>query len=1768
MLGLSAAQYSMASDSIDDYASANEFELNDILQFAASTVVDIAVTAADSLTLGNFELNTRDALYGMGAGMGLGEYYDQHKEGINLASFVGGIVVPGMAVGKALKIARNMNNPFGYLEHGKMAWKAEALLKAKRAGAATDDVAAALRNARLYTAGGAVAEASLYELGFALFMNQHAYMDNSYGLEDAAIGVALGSIAIPLRIMGVNRDVRKGLQQIESKQMEKLVLPARYGSLETSDQLAVLSQRMKEIDEVPLDKLNSQGTNTQRQAQLWMEKEVAKKIKELGTDAFNADTIGLVEKTGKLAVKDSELGFSLGAHVDRYDANSLSDVVIKNARANPKAFLGVTKFGVFNSEDLGNALVAGIKKIDEATGDTVIQTAKLARNIYFYSKTAKQGVIPAFQLRKVMPEGMDVLESAIEVTIKTDRKLGQKESQWVADYLANPHLQEKSVRFEGPIGKLKANKTSVNLEAVHRYDELFGSKTTPFDRPYITTPQLYTDKIEKVKPGYTRLYKGISDTVKHEEAFSGVDYPLPKGVKGKHYTTDLEDAEYYKRVYDKKNKDAYINYIDIPTNKLKEIHHVQLDEYIVDLQKVNRPYQSVIEQADTSIPGAVIHPHAEGHMIGNVEAASAQTASMNPSLAPIYSKGRLDKVGEYAPRSNPQPITDAQFLNAAYYYSKYLPKKGEILEAGHLPKLQALVSRFAEETVQKNWVPIQMGKGKDAIKINNYQQALEELNRIKTKELQAGLDEGFSYIQLTGQTNVPYNTIEEFINNGRRFVIGSKAGTSIYTDIGNLGKYEKAKAIKVIGNSPMRGAMEEVRVSAYLDELTLKNTHQELGNIALRTIQSQGPELTNMISDVFSSKMMKKLEEELPKVLTIRENKNVLFNSADHALRSIGELGEHITTLAHNFNHNVNKILERNKRALEGSMASVKANPESASQFALLRQAVHGHSIEEAKNFRFDPARGVVITKEATENTAEELLKYQGREQVIQMDKNVNEFMQNYMPVMQESLSVHKAAVRMQGKTPGTGAGVWFPYDPVNEQFVGYLIPKGRMQDMELITANSASELEKMVIKLTGTHGSSHEIVTRANARDYWNELNRFAELDTLKQADISMPKSGLVSGVAIPGDYEVSRFMQSLTNDTWTKYRSLFRAVNSPLFDQLQFMANQSDAFAKSSAGYLAQKVQNKASNPELVYNMLLGRSMMKKTPIMDMANNATNVMLNTGINATTKAWRGFKRQTKGHFTGASAEKAFLEFSEEMKKANMPVVYDKAIEYMQALNKGAKLNNAPHKIAATQSILVTANLRFAELAHAMVTISSIPVIMAGELKHQRYPFRYMIDAVKMSMGKGVKGIDSELAQSIREYGRKAGHTTGIIAEVDNLMADLGTNSKWLEKNEKIINFMSKPSDFAERASREYAYMLGYRIAKSKWPQASHDLLLSHSAAFVKRTMGNYSTKQKPTLFQGSFGQMVGLYQTFMLTMGQNVYRYAEAGDKAAVAALVGSQAGMFGMESLPFFQDFNQMIGEYVSDDHSDPRTVAYRVFGNTEEKSVARAEFMLFGFPSTVLGSGFYTRGQLAPRSPLNVSGSEGIIFKPAIMDAMIQAYNTVWDTAANLKAVANSDGTIGDFGEAALQGAAAQSLWRPGARVAEIAMGKSFDRKGELISRGDEVYEPSAILSRLLSTRPLREQAMRNLKYQSSYYEGVDRDHRAKVIKQVRRLASDGYDIQNVDKLYLQYMEKGGSNTGWGTIMKTAYQASGTDYSERLAEYAKKNPAIVEIAEMYSH
>ena len=322
-------------------------------------------------------------------------------------------------------------------------------------------------------------------------------------------------------------------------------------------------------------------------------------------------------------------------------------------------------------------------------------------------------------------------------------------------------------------------------------------------------------------------------------------------------------------------------------------------------------------------------------------------------------------------------------------------------------------------------------------------------------------------------------------------------------------------------------------------------------------------------------------------------------------------------------------------------------------------------------------------------------------------------------------------------------------------------------------------------------------------------------------------------------------------------------------------------------------------------------------------------------------------------------------------------------------------------------------------------------------------------------------------------------------------------------------------------------------------------------------------------MFQGTLGQSLGLYQTFMLTMGQSIFRHLERRDGRALALIAGAQGAMFGLESLPGFEFTNTMIQDHVLKDDMSIRSTAFRLFGDSELAGVNLAETLLYGMPSAMFDLGLSSRASLDVRLPVELGGEGELSIIPPIASGFVQSVQAMGNIGTQLAATAAAGGGTWDYATAFSQAVSMQSMWRPGARAAELFQGFTVDRNGRMLDNDtrDNSFFNLGALAMAAGARPLHEHILRQSRYSNRYLDARDRENRRKHVQAMRRYMADPSGSEmSMGRMFQSYMDAGGTAQGWTQAVNLANRDANISESVRLRKELDRHPALQDIVDSY--
>lgn len=1649
--------------------------------YAVSTVVDLATSVADSLTLGycdNALCETDKALSAIDETFetNFSNFYEDNQALVNVTSLIGGTFLPFGAAKLASGVMKSgqasgslVPKFYQNMERGAKVNKLRAQRALRDYGEESLRYKTAMRQFGLNTTGAGIAQGVAWEAGFFATMNGHAFIEDNYDVVDFVVGAGLGAMAGPIKYLMANHELKTGLLKTQEEQVGAIkdIIGYQAAGHTKGDSLANISFIYREAQQFDTTTLNQwQQGNLRGYAEQTLVN-VRRTVDRMSDNTFTVPKAERTEDYQKILN-----GLQYSNPYDVSDSMMLSRMSVEN----PNTFVGVEAFSHYDEAE---------DTIQKLVDHTLVQRPQ-------GEMLAIDGLVAS---RVIAPEWGDG-------TLETARHIAGGFDDSVV-----------------PAGVEVATRTR--------------------DGRMVTEITIPNSKYHKGRGNEAKQFREWAFKFLNSGERQGTPVVLRSadghlvGLKTEKLAGDLR-AE-------KGKVDLLLGSNDLTSTRGKFVTPAQVDEvvgtYNTDFGVINKFF---------------------GHNITPSTLSRITMTAAGDSRVVVNPKANSFTKWDYKPFEMNTQTADGMFLEAGYALKndKVAVITQQTIDSANIPQLQLGLGSLLKNLDKEGLIyKVKVGKEVREFTANNVDEMQELLIAEKAKVAQEVVKRGGTYEQAAIYTNMKVEDIEKLHQASWDAATASPhlSGYAVYTG-DDIDKFAKAKPMAVYGKHRRFAELEELKAHTALDMNTIRDAHGAIirENVAISGLQ----EAQEILDATVFDDSFKVIRDNLERLLTTLDRPSRILSSADQALRKQGQIGELIVTLGQNMVHTTNAQWTKIQDNIGMAFRGVAQSQVDIVQFEQIKRAIQADTKHVIK---FDPATGKFALQGEIVNGEQQYLKYLGTENEITATRPMQTFMQAYLPEAERMYKTINLLRRNNNMPPLPDRGVWFPYEAVEDRFIAFQINKKNPHDLQIITANTAGDLKDKIAAMTSDPSITQkfDVVTREQV-GRWNEILDYATLNPLKQADSSFKKSGIALHEPTGDPRVLDDLLGAMQSSLWRHNRMLMKQAGAEVFQKLENASALANQAEKSSVRSLAQKLKEKHTVADVAYSTLLNTSLMSKYPRLLAFNDMTAVSINQALNTSSDILKTALNRND------NTVEAFAELGRRAQAEGIPLPWQNVEEYLRAKNKSAIADMAQHRVAQVNGISATLNLRLFEISHSILTVLSTPVILSGQLANMKYPMKTFMD-VAAEMGK--YGPETK---AILKEARDRGYITNAVAEATDLMANLHTARNLNDSRfSKAIKLLSKPSDMSEEWTRAYSYLMGYRLAQQRGI-TDPSLLRSAAHNFTIRGMGNYTSRQRPVLFQGTFGSIIGLYQTFMVTMGQNMYRYIEGADRKAIMALMGAQAGMFGLESLPFYQPFNRMIGAHYGEGDGDIRSTMYEAFGGEDDNKRSAAEFMLYGVPSALFQSAFYTRGELEPRAPFKFDPEAGLLgLQPAAINNMAQLFTAGFDTVSNVSRSIANKGDAGDWLHAGLQSFAAQSVWRPGARLSEVFMGRSYDRKGELISGPEDVIGDGwPMLTRVLASRPLKEQALRNNKFNAGYYNTVDRAEKQKISRQVRRMIARGEDrnLEAFQELQGEYLEKGGSPVGWKRMMKNAYTEASSSYAERMAKFFKDNEAYSEIFNDY--
>lgn len=994
------------------------------------------------------------------------------------------------------------------------------------------------------------------------------------------------------------------------------------------------------------------------------------------------------------------------------------------------------------------------------------------------------------------------------------------------------------------------------------------------------------------------------------------------------------------------------------------------------------------------------------------------------------------------------------------------------------------------------------------------------------------------------RTNVPYQTVQAYMAAGgtKRLFELEAAGlpTATYGNPGKIAEYlnPTQAPLKLRVN---RNKVPFAELSASLDRKALTAANQE---ITSRFLEISPSALAKKVGQYFFEGEKKQVLD----ILRAQVNEAVsskagskMFQSTDFFTRNMGDFGKIATVIGKDVQHIANNAIKELVKPMTELMENITKNPAAlveANQALAFNAKLAGWRLYKDRQFWL--REEVVQDGKKAYKLVPALLK--GQEFKV-VDDQVDKLLQEFAKAGEELYKLKNTAHQIQGIRDMPSIGFWVP--PFNPKGKHIAYVHHADDRTEILWGNTEEELLNAVQTYKNAHAQKIavgeiKVIESKGDQELYNMFTGRLDQIQMDIANIEMRHGGASAPAIVKANADAfGDIVQGYEHYIQASVRNLAELSMADITDTLQYMSKVDQLKLKNQPLSTIQRfVSGRQDAAAIMRNTLLGVSTLKNAPHWQFINQSFETVLGIAGNQLQKSWKTLTEplRRKGELQAEDLAKLDYEkLAGEMERLGMHNPYKAFDEEAAKVYGLAKLteskNTSKRAIYTSNALAATVALRFGEIAQPLVNAMSLPILMTSAMS-TKLPEHFMgvakgtatANPVQL-MYEGVRASFSNNQQFQRwsKAWEEAGYFEPMVSEASKVLkmsrefepGAINAVEKALDS--QLVQWMSKAADSSEAMVRRVAMFTGGNLAKRLYPELSDVGVTIFAREFMDRVIGNYHAAQRPTFFQGTLGVALGLFQTYMVTMAQSMYRHLELKNYKALSKTMLAQAGIFGAGSLPGFHAVSQMIGEHYSDDNVDLVTGTFRALPD------GMANLVLYGAPSS-FGPAFYSRGELTPRVP----GGVGDV---PVVSMMAQALETVY---TSVKAITQSDE---ETGRALLQGLSMQSISRPIARLSEVASGYSVTRQGNTIASPDEVWTTTGVLSRLLTTRPLEEAKLRDAIHLNTVYGSLDREARQKVVARLKTAIRNGtLDDAQLSSLAEEYMRTG-TPTGWRSALNTA-------------------------------
>lgn len=722
-------------------------------------------------------------------------------------------------------------------------------------------------------------------------------------------------------------------------------------------------------------------------------------------------------------------------------------------------------------------------------------------------------------------------------------------------------------------------------------------------------------------------------------------------------------------------------------------------------------------------------------------------------------------------------------------------------------------------------------------------------------------------------------------------------------------------------------------------------------------------------------------------------------------------------------------------------------------------------------------------------------------------------------------------------------------------KFVVRPVEGGGQPIKQMVTGKTPEELNQKLTKVIAAmkeSGQTYEIVDLNQLKQY-QKLHGEAYFNMIDYGDgvtqFGSTKGSSASPLLLYGEQVLSDLLKSVEAQTM----NLSRQTLSSVFENELRYARMADGLLKT--GNEVHDAKRSTSIFKQYQGRLLSDVRMLKDEQGAILEGGIGDLFDKGLTKLSNTFKSYLPENAGKLVSSTEDhvsamnaKAGKDFDALRTQLGGYLPFNDTADFVENTFK-IKTPQSARDIAGTLNT-ITANLtlRILDAGNAYVSLLgnlvSMPLVM-NMMKRQPWDtegsfaartgfFGTQVDknfAIPSTGRMSAKTMSFAMTPEGKEVIREGYEVYGNLQKrmsdaFDAIHDPLQSQSK--STLNKTINFLSTPSDKGEELTRGWAYLTGYLTAKEGFKVANdvdRHMMANH---FANMMIADYRGVNKPQIFQGALGSVLGMFQTYMWQYYSRMFGYVENKSYRALAINYAMQSAVFGANSVPGYQQFNSMY-QTAYDGKRDINDALDAKFGSAAASVLQHGSFSniprIFGKD----GINIYSRGDV------NVSKVPAMI-SPENAPIVNLAKNAV-GFFGELVGQIKTGGQVNP--QQTLEALGTYAINRPFGRVMELIAGTTVDQRGAVIS--NDVRNTMSVVARVMGLRPTSETASMEALYRVSTSEAYQRTLNERITNSVRSIFRGNPSADKINDSLGQalsdYIKGGGNPKNASSFIKDA-------------------------------